>query len=138
MLTIENKITLLRICGFQPAVINCHTPTYSLPPGALCQGCGRNFTNQPRPTLTPHETTLIIPTKPEVYRLLKGSLNQQEMTYPERYIRIAGNDEVAIQPVRPIAKVLPVPRSKISRLLSMLKRIEPYRSASPPQLPRGP
>ena len=136
-------MTLLKVCGFDPAIIGCHTFSYCLPPGARCQSCEKGLYQRPRPTLTLHETTAIIPLKPEVYRLLRGSFNQQEMNFLERYIHITNNDAAPNRLIRPTATVSPLSQEtpaeppNSNRLLMLLRRFYSVSSAPSPRLPRG-
>ena len=110
MMTIENKITLLKVCGFNPAVIGCHTFSYCLPPGTRCQSCKKGFYQRPQPKFTPHQATSIIPINHDVYQLLREVHDPREMDHIKRYIHIIKKRPIPL--IRPTAKVPAVPQKK--------------------------
>ena len=85
----------------------------------------------------PHEAKRVVVIKPEVYHLLRATLNQHEMTSLDRFIHIAGNQDVRNLQIQPIAAVLPqtcrkpqlTELSSLNRIRNILFRLAAHQSA---------
>ena len=108
MMSTENKMTLLKVCGFQPTISAEQPPYYGTYLGSFYWQCGRYYFQRKPMRLIPHASQGTVRINSDVHELLTTVPSSQEMELLSRHIRDTNAP-------RPTVMVRPMPDRTIMK-----------------------
>ena len=123
----ENKMALLKVCGFRPT-ISAEQPLYhGTYLGSLYWQCGRYYFQRKPMRLIPHASQGTVRINSDVQELLTTALSSQEMALLSRHIRDTNAPRptatVRPMPVRTTMKQPCLTHADAARRLKLLRRM---------------